>query len=62
MWLAISSIRVWFMIRSRESCLLISAFVSTSLFMIFKNARVVLPELNLFGSKVGDENGVSFEV
>ena len=50
------------MIRSRESCRLISAFVSTSLFLIFKNARVVLfPELNLFGSKVGDENGVSFE-
>ena len=47
------------MIRLRESCLLISAFVSTKLFLIFDNARVVLfPELNLFRAKVGDGNGV----
>ena len=59
--LVISSNRVWLFIRSRESCLLISAFISTNLVMIFKNAHVVsLPELSAFGSNVCDKNDVPF--
>lgn len=60
--LAISSIRVRLFIRSRESCLLISAFASTNLLMIFKNAKAEsLPEPSALGSDVCDENDVSFE-